>query len=185
LGEGPCGPASADPPRTNIAPPPTLAGPRHVAAYNAAVTSTPVAASTVPRRIHADRQARTLEIDWADEHHTIFDFVALRWLCPCAFCRGEAGLPGWLDSRPTLTDEQTRMVDIQLVGNYAVAPSWADGHHTGYYTYAMLRERCPCPEDTARRNASDSTASSGHLAHAPESAAEARPEPPSQTEEHR
>ena len=40
-------------------------------------------------------------------------------------------MPGWLDSAPTLTAEQTRMVDIHLVGNYAVAPSWGDGHHTG------------------------------------------------------
>jgi DUF971 family protein len=133
------------------------------------VANATVPSPTVPKRIHADRQARTLEIDWADGHHTVYDFVALRWLCPCAFCRGEAGLPGWLDTRPTLTDEQTRMVDIQLVGSYAVAPSWADGHHTGYYTYAMLRDRCPCPEDTARRNAAGTTASSGHLAHAPES----------------
>jgi DUF971 family protein len=131
---------------------------------------------TKPVRIHADRQARTLDIDWADGHQTAYDFVALRWLCPCAFCRGEAGLPGWLDSRPTLTDQQTQMVDIQLVGNYAVAPSWADGHHTGYYTFAMLRDRCPCAEDTARRNASGAPASSGHLAHAPE----AGPEPKSE-----
>ena len=26
--------------------------------------------------------------------------TTLRWLCPCAYCRGEAGLPGWLDSAP-------------------------------------------------------------------------------------
>jgi DUF971 family protein len=143
------------------------------------VTNATASAGTVPRKIHADRQARTLEIDWADGHHTVYDFVTLRWLCPCAFCRGEAGMPGWLDSRPTLTDEQTRMVDIQLVGNYAVAPSWADGHHTGYYTYAVLRDRCPCAEDVARRNASPVQASSGHLAHAPEG--EAAPK----SEEHR
>jgi hypothetical protein len=53
-------------------------------------------------------------------------------------------MPGWLDTAPILTDEQTRMVDITLVGNYAVAPSWGDGHHTGYYTFALLRDRCPC-----------------------------------------
>src|SRR5256885_6667349 len=61
---------------------------------------------------------------------TLFPYTTLfrsRWLCPCAFCRGEAGVPRWLDSRPTLTPEQTQLVDIQLVGNYAVAPSWADG----------------------------------------------------------
>jgi DUF971 family protein len=106
---------------------------------------------TVAARIHADRTARTLEINWQDGHRTAYDFVALRWLCPCAYCRGEAGMPGWLDTAPILSDEQTRMVDIQLVGNYAVAPSWGDGHRTGYYTFALLRDRCPCQACAARR----------------------------------
>lgn len=60
-------------------------------------------------------------------------------------------MPGWLDSGPSLTSEQTRLVDVALVGGYAIAPTWGDGHHTGYYTYTLLREYCPCPEDTARR----------------------------------
>ena len=106
---------------------------------------------TTPTKIHADRTAGTLDLDWADGHHTTYGAHDLRWLCPCAFCRGEAGLPGWLDTSPTLTAEQTRMVDIALVGNYAVAPSWGDGHHTGYYPYSLLRDRCDCPEDRARR----------------------------------
>jgi DUF971 family protein len=118
------------------------------------VTTQPVVPSpTVPTRIHADREARTLEIAWQDGHVTTYDFTALRWLCPCAYCRGEAGMPGWLDTSPTLTAEQTRMVDISLVGNYAVAPSWGDGHHTGYYAYALLRDHCPCSICTARRGA--------------------------------
>jgi DUF971 family protein len=108
---------------------------------------------TAPLGIHADREAGTLAIDWADGHSTKYDTVSLRWLCPCAYCRGEAGMPGWLDSSPTLTPDQTRLVGVQLVGNYALAPSWADGHHTGYYTFALLRERCPCPACTARRAA--------------------------------
>ena len=106
-----------------------------------------------PTRIHADRSAGTLEIDWADGHRTTYDFVTLRWLCPCAYCRGEAGMPGWLDSKPTLTPAQTQLTDLQLVGQYAVAPTWADGHHTGFYTFERLRAECPCPEDTARRTA--------------------------------
>ena len=92
--------------------------------------------------------AGTLAIDWADGHATIYNAHDLRWLCPCAFCRGEAGLPGWLDTSPTLTPEQTQLTDVNLVGNYAIAPTWADGHHTGYYPFALLRERCSCPEDT-------------------------------------
>ena len=90
---------------------------------------------------------------WGDGHETAYDTTTLRWLCPCAFCRGEAGMPGWLDSDPTLTSDQTRLVDVAMVGNYALAPSWADGHHTGYYTFALLRDRCPCPVCSARRHA--------------------------------
>jgi DUF971 family protein len=107
--------------------------------------------STTPTRIHADRGAGTLEIDWADGHATVYGFEALRWLCPCAYCRGEAGMPGWLDSAPTLTLEQLSLTDLHLVGNYAVSPHWADGHKTGYYPFRLLRERCPCPECSARR----------------------------------
>jgi len=118
------------------------------------VTTPPVASSpTVASRIHADRAARTLDIIWQDGHTTRYDFTALRWLCPCAHCRGEMGMPGWLDTNPTLTDEQTRMVDIHLVGNYAVAPAWGDGHHTGYYTFTLLRDRCPCAICAAERSA--------------------------------
>lgn len=121
-----------------------------------------------PSSIHADRTAGRLEIGWADGHQTVFDTTTLRWLCPCAFCRGEAGMPGWLDSGPTLTDEQTRLVDVALVGGYAIAPTWGDGHHTGYYTYALLRERCPCPECTGLRRMSAGTADPGtkHEEHA-------------------
>lgn len=113
-------------------------------------------AATTPVRIHADRAAGTLEIDWTDGHRSAFDATGLRWLCPCAYCRGEAGLPGWLDTGPTLTPDQTRLVDVHLIGSYAIAPSWADGHHTGYYPFVLLRDRCPCPACTGLQPADPS-----------------------------
>ena len=118
-------------------------------------TSAPTAAGSpiVPVRIHLDRGAGTLELAWQDGHVTRYDATPLRWLCPCAFCRGEAGMPGWLDTGPTLTAEQTRLVDLHLIGSYAVAPEWADGHHTGFYPFVLLRDRCPCAECSARRAA--------------------------------
>jgi DUF971 family protein len=128
--------------RKHAAPPGRPSGP--------AERATPDGDRTTPSRIHLDRTAGTLELDWADGHRTTYGAHDLRWLCPCAFCRGEAGLPGWLDTSPTLTAEQTRLVDAHLVGNYAIAPSWGDGHHTGYYPFALLRERCACAACTTR-----------------------------------
>jgi DUF971 family protein len=125
-----------------------------------------VSDEATPIRIHADRAAGTLELDWADGHRTAYDSPSLRWLCPCAYCRGEAGLPGWLDSAPTLTSEQTRLVDLQLVGQYAIAPSWGDGHHTGYYTFSLLRDRCPCAQCAARRGRASAADRPDHAAHA-------------------
>ncbi len=105
-----------------------------------------------PLNIKADREAGTLLIEWADGHRSLWDAETLRRACPCAYCRGEAGRPGWLDTNPELTPEQTRLVDVRLVGAYALAPSWSDGHDTGYYTFVTLREECPCPECAQRRS---------------------------------
>lgn len=120
--------------------------------HNRAVRTLPAGDEALPVSIHADRAAGLLVIDWADGHRSSFDAVALRWLCPCAYCRGEAGMPGWLDTAPALTAEQTRLVDVHLIGSYAIAPSWADGHHTGYYPYVLLRDRCPCATCAADRD---------------------------------
>jgi DUF971 family protein len=102
-------------------------------------------------RIDANRAAGRLTIEWADGHLTRYDTLTLRWLCPCAYCRGEAGQPGWLDTNPSLTVDQTRLVDVALVGAYAVQPTWGDGHATGFYAYQLLRDRCPCDECARER----------------------------------
>jgi len=117
-------------------------------------------ARTTPTRIDANRAAGTVSLEWEDGHRTEYDARTLRWMCPCAYCRGEAGMPGWLDTNPTLTDDQTRLVDLTLVGNYALQPLWGDGHHTGYHTFMLLRDQCPCEacaRDRARRHDAHAT----------------------------
>jgi len=104
-----------------------------------------------PTSIKADRQAGLVTIDWGDGHRSRLDATTLRLSCPCAYCSGEAGRPGWLDTNPTLTPAQVQLQDVRLVGAYAIAPTWADGHDTGYYTFESLRGMCPCPECAARR----------------------------------
>ena len=108
-------------------------------------------ARTRPLRIDADRAAGTVRLEWADGHQTTYDATTLRWLCPCAYCRGEAGLPGWLDSNPTLTADQTKLIGLELVGNYAVQPTWGDGHDSGFHSFMLLREQCPCDACAAHR----------------------------------
>jgi DUF971 family protein len=120
-------------------------------AHNRVVSMTQAPGATIPATLHVDRTAGTLEIGWQDGHKTAYQAVELRWLCPCAYCRGEAGMPGWLDTSPSLSPEQTRLVDAHLIGSYAIAPSWGDGHQTGYYPFTLLRERCGCAECSARR----------------------------------
>ena len=100
--------------------------------------------ATTPTGIDVDRQAGRVVLDWTDGHHTEYAAEQLRRICPCAFCQGEAGAPGWLASGPKLTEAQTRISGASLVGTYALAPTWADGHDTGYYTFEMLRAACPC-----------------------------------------
>ena len=107
---------------------------------------------TKPLRIHADRATGTLAIVWADGHGTTYDAETLRRLCPCAYCRGEAGLPGWLDSNPPMHPTQIQLVDVALVGQYALKPTWGDGHDTGFYTFVLLREACPCEACSAARS---------------------------------
>jgi DUF971 family protein len=44
------------------------------------------------------------------------------------------------------TEQQSTMEEVRWIGRYALAPIWADGHDTGLFTYAKLREICECPE---------------------------------------
>lgn len=108
--------------------------------------------ATTPQSIDVDRTAGRLAVAWADGHHTEYAAEPLRLMCPCAYCQGEMGQPGWLDTNPALTVEQTQIVGAGLVGQYALNITWADGHDIGYYTFEQLRANCPCRSCTADRS---------------------------------
>lgn len=99
-----------------------------------------------PRNLTVDRDAGRLRIDWADGHTSDYPLDWLRAYCPCATCREErreAAASGGLTlhSGPL---PSTRVVGAELVGAYAVRLDWSDGHNTGIYPFAALRQSCPC-----------------------------------------
>ena len=85
-----------------------------------------------------------MEIEWESGHRSNYSGDRLRWACPCAECRGEAGSPGRLSRVKTLPDEELRLQDVTLVGQYALQIGFESGHATGLYTFRYLRSLCEC-----------------------------------------
>jgi DUF971 family protein len=87
-----------------------------------------------------ERQA-TLTITFDDELVCTFAVGELRAACPCATCRGlrERGDVAW--PRPG----QSTTVAInhaEFAGAWGISISWSDGHDTGIYAWASLRQWC-------------------------------------------
>ena len=59
--------------------------------------------------------------------------------CPCAECRGEAGVRGRLDLAPELEAKELVVTDVGLIGQYALQIGFESGHATGIYTFRYLR----------------------------------------------
>ena len=80
-----------------------------------------------------------MEIVWEDGTHSTYTGEQLRWSCPCAECRGEAGMPGRLSRVKALSDEELRIKDVTLVGQYALQIAFESGHAAGIYSFSLLR----------------------------------------------
>ena len=85
-----------------------------------------------------------LRIVWEDGHKSEYDFRYLRQHCPCAVCKDE-----WTGEQ--LLDPEKVAVDLsaartELVGNYALAFGFSDGHGTGIFSFENLRKLCRCEE---------------------------------------
>jgi DUF971 family protein len=100
-----------------------------------------------------------LEIDWKDGHHSVYAFKFLRDACPCALCEDERmksdRKPGDPEKLPPgalpMFKPSPKPLAAQAVGKYAIKFSWNDTHDLGIYSWAFLREVCPCPECVAKR----------------------------------
>src|SRR5262245_8588228 len=96
--------------------------------------------SPIPRIIKRSDPSK-VEIQWEDGRWTVYSAQELRALCPCARCVDE--LTGRRMHDPASVPADLTHADCRLVGNYAIALRFSDGHETGIYPFRLLRERDP------------------------------------------
>ncbi len=75
-------------------------------------------------------------IAWEDEKVTTLTARRLRGLCGCAYCIDEMTGRPILD--PATIPEDILVEHVELVGQYAMAVRFSDGHATGIYRFAKL-----------------------------------------------
>jgi DUF971 family protein len=111
-----------------------------------------------PKSVKINLTAGTgMEIEWKDGHRSSYTFKFLRDACPCALCEDERGKSGRKPGEgPKLAPGALPMfkpaakpVSADAVGKYALRFAWNDNHDLGIYSWAYLREVCPCTECAA------------------------------------
>ncbi len=102
-----------------------------------------------PQPTQIERLRDALSVQWNDGHQSEYSYQLLRQKCPCARCQSEESDQNPLRVLPADPLSNLRLVDIQLVGRYAIRLVWADGHKTGIYTFDFLRSLQPDSTETA------------------------------------
>ena len=99
-----------------------------------------------------------LQIEWKDGHRSSYTFRFLRDACPCAHCEDErvkSGRKAGTPEKPApgmlpMFKPAVKALSAEAVGKYALRFSWSDNHDLGIYSWAYLREVCPCGECRGR-----------------------------------
>ncbi len=98
-------------------------------------------ADPAPRSVQRDGDG--LRIAWADGVTTRVAFATLRANCPCATCLEERSKPvnPFRVLKPSeIAAGPLAPAAMVPVGHYAYQITWNDGHSTGIFTLAALRE---------------------------------------------
>ncbi len=90
--------------------------------------------SPTPTEIKLHQQSHILEIAFDDGSHFNFPCEFLRVYSPSAEVRGHG--PG--QETLQLDKEDVNIVEIAQVGNYAIQPTFSDGHTTGIFSWEEL-----------------------------------------------
>lgn len=83
-------------------------------------------------------------IKWDDDIEFTMSLRYMRDRCPCASCAGESIL--WREYKASplqiLRPGKYDLKSAEVVGNYAIALTWGDGHNTGIYAFDYLSRIC-------------------------------------------
>ena len=97
---------------------------------------------STPQHIELDLSQRELRITWGDGYHSTYPLAYLRQICPCAICDQQPENQDPADARALVVSTELRPDHpVARVGSYALQFFWADGHNTGIYTFAYLRQQ--------------------------------------------
>ncbi len=84
------------------------------------------------------RQTGELVVTWQDNSQSQYNPFTLRINCPCASCVDENSGRRTLDPKRVPLD--IKVTGFDMIGRYAVALHFSDGHSTGLYAFKLLRE---------------------------------------------
>jgi DUF971 family protein len=81
-----------------------------------------------------------LALAWGDGGESFIPLEKLRRNCPCAECQGEPDALGRVVvPERSYGDRAFELLGFERVGGYALQMRWADGHHSGIYSFDLLR----------------------------------------------
>lgn len=89
-----------------------------------------------PTNIRIRKQSRLLQLDYSDGSQVELPFELLRVYSPSAEVRGHGMGPGVLQTGK----QDVEITGAEMVGNYALKLCFSDGHDSGLFTWAYLRD---------------------------------------------
>lgn len=92
--------------------------------------------TVAPAEIRLRRKSRVLEVAWPDGRRDALTFEYLRVHSPSAAVQGHG--PG--QDVLQIAKENVQLLAVEPVGSYAVKLVFDDGHDSGLYTWAYLRD---------------------------------------------
>ena len=100
-------------------------------------------ATPQPTGLTVHNQSRVLDVAFDDGSEFALPFEYLRVYSPSAEVQGH----GKGQETLQLGKRLVGITGLEPVGNYAVQPTFSDGHNSGLYTWACLLYTSPSPRD--------------------------------------